>query len=253
MRLSPTILSAALVILGICAFGWSTQLEPFKDINALHEAMLAQPAGIETSREASQRYWATREELLTSKFLLQDVGLSAFICAAILYAALRIYRIKHWSDFLHVATPRKYKSVVAIGVCAAFAFPFASTAALFIDFDRRMFPPWADSMGIPLMGVPAVLIMGLFLITLFSLWARRGYQTGTSIIRTFDRKSRPSLGWCFALGIPLTVFLIMLLSTIKEADFIFIIPLLLFSVFFLFLLAGHQRERQVEPDTRNPV
>ena len=248
--LSPAVLSAGLVILGICVFGWSTQFEPYKDIAALHEAMMAYPAGIEASGEASRRYWAIREELLTPKFLLQDIGLSAFICAAILYATIRIYRVKRWADFLHIAPPQKYRWVVVIGVCAAFAFTFASAAALFIDFSRQMFPPWADSMGIPLMGLPALLLVGLLFVSLFSLWARRSYQKRNSIIQTFYREYRPSLGWCCVLGLPSAAFLFILFTTTGEADFVFIIPMMLFAVFFVFLLAGHQKGPESKPTSQ---
>lgn len=99
----------------------------------------------------SQAYFTARERALTGKFALQDYGVTMLVFSLVLAAF-------NWQLF---KVPRSLRGFLGIAVAAplvtvgAFAFDLIQGQA------RWEFPPWADSLGIPLMGIPVLLIAGL--------------------------------------------------------------------------------------------
>jgi hypothetical protein len=138
-------IALALFVLSLALIGASVELEPFRPTADGVRWM------DRVVNEDTQAYYIAREEALTPKFRLQDFGITVLVCAIALAAATR------WS-------PRAPKSRAGF-VSLAVAAPLLTASALVFDLVqgqfRWEFPPWADSLGIPLMGVPVLLVAGL--------------------------------------------------------------------------------------------
>lgn len=95
----------------------------------------------------SKAYHEARAKALTPKYWLQDYGFTLAIVAVVVAVLCR-------KRGLSAPGSRAGFAVVAL------AAPLLTAAGLAFDlfqgFERREFPPWADSLGIPLAGVPVI-------------------------------------------------------------------------------------------------
>ena len=135
----------ALIVLSLALLGFTASLEPFKLTLDGHLPFLSVPLG------DSKAYYAARTEALTPKYRLQDYGATSLVFGLILALCSwrRLSAPKSTLGFLVLAV------VAPLLTAAAFAFD------LFQGQARWEFPSWADSLGIPLMGLPVLLVAGL--------------------------------------------------------------------------------------------
>lgn len=138
MKLAGFFLVAALVILGL-----SMRMEPFA-LSGSADWFSSVPEGDSTA------YYQARANALTPKYQLQDYGITLLSIAGAIALLSRKDGIK--------APASK-----AVFFALAFAAPVATASGfvfdLFLGAERREFPPWADSLGIPLAGVPIMLLV----------------------------------------------------------------------------------------------
>lgn len=135
----------SLIALSLALLGFSISLEPFTQ----------NPDGSypfhSVTEGDSQAYYAARDQALTPKYQLQDYG------ATILVLGL-VVAILSWHP---AKAPRSTLGFIGLAVIA----PILTVAGFVFDLvqgqSRWEFPPWADSLGIPLMGVPVMLLLGL--------------------------------------------------------------------------------------------
>lgn len=135
----------ALLVLSLALIGISLPMAPFNLAADGSYPMFGVPEG------NSEAYSLAREQALTAKFNLQDYGIT-LLFFALAFAAF------NWRAF---KAPQSSLGFLGIAIFA----PALSVGALIFDLvqgqARREFPPWADSLGIPLMGVPVLLFAGL--------------------------------------------------------------------------------------------
>lgn len=138
-------ISLALFVVSLALIGDSLSMEPF------HLAADGSYPMFNVSEGDSQAYFLAREQALTGKFALQDYGVTLVVCSLVL-AAFK------WRPF---KAPHSLRGFLAIAVAA----PVLTVGALAFDLiqgqARWEFPSWADSLGIPLMGIPVLLVAGL--------------------------------------------------------------------------------------------
>lgn len=141
-------LAAFLLLLGIGVLTYSFTLPPYKDEKLFMEQYLSLENG------QSAEYWKLRDEMLTPKFELQDYGGVLVLGAIVAFLMAR----KGWRN---LASPKSRIRIILLAI----ALPFLTIAAYVFDlmlaFERGEFPHWGDSMGIPLMGVPFLLLIML--------------------------------------------------------------------------------------------
>ncbi|CAA0106467.1 Uncharacterised protein [Halioglobus japonicus] len=129
------------IIIGIALVGYSLMLEPFTDIDLFMQKYTAMGPG------QSDEFFAMRQELLSPKYRIQDIGLSIFLTSALLAVSLKLGKGT-------IKSPNGKLWLVSLGV----ALPLITVAGFVFDLIQGMyryeFPHWADSLGIPLMGVP---------------------------------------------------------------------------------------------------
>lgn len=133
LKLAGVFLLAALVVLGL-----SMRMEPF---------VLTGGADwfSSVSDGDSTAYYRARSNALTPKYELQDYGITLFSLAGVTALLSRKGGIQ---------APASRAGFVALALTAPLATVAGFVFDLFLAFGRREFPPWADSPGIPLAGVP---------------------------------------------------------------------------------------------------
>lgn len=110
----------------------------------------------------SEKFYELRENYLTPKYKLEDYGITFIILGLItlLVSLIGLNKLK---------TPSKKVWIVMIGILAALLTNAVYVADLLLEMNRDGFPHWADSLGIPLMGVPFLIFLSLTWVGINSL------------------------------------------------------------------------------------
>ncbi len=220
-------LATILLLLGVGIFSSSFTLSPYWDEKLFTERYLALADGQDTE------YWKLRDEMLTPKFSLQDYG-GTLVLGAI--AAFFISR----RGGRNVTSPRSRAYLIRLSL----ALPFLTVAAYVFDlllaYKRGEFPHWADSMGIPLLGSPVLL-----LIILLWSWAH------LSLLPSAYQPARLSLAvsrrthWWLLIVAAVTALLLVL--CLASGQYWYALPGMGWLYFYLSLAASRQLPHDAEP------
>lgn len=219
-KLSPVI-AAIVFVLGVVLCWYASTLLPYKNEQVFNERYMAMSVG------QSEDYWKLRDEMVTSKFQLQDYGITLIVLAVVAFAITRKGQMRFHAP--HSA---------AILVALAFFLPFISSGGyvfdLFQAFSRGEFPHWADSLGIPLAGVP----IQMFILLGWSLahlgFMPRTYQPDAPLIRVVSFRSN---WWLLFLSV---VAAIMALASTLAGQYWYAISAGCWLYFYLSLMAVRQ-------------
>lgn len=135
----------SLIVLSLVLLGFSISMDPFTTgidgTYPFHSVVQGD----------SQAYFEARTKALTPKYRLQDYGATMLLLG--LFVAILSWR--------PITAPRSKMGFIGMAIVA----PTLTAGALVFDLvqgqARWEFPPWADSLGIPFMGVPILMIVGL--------------------------------------------------------------------------------------------
>lgn len=226
--------SCSLLLGGVWLLESAGTLTPYHNPKVVEQAMLAWPDGTRTSDQASEDYWRVRDAQLTPKFKLEDYGV-LLVEGGLLFIAIWLLR----SRGLRTISVR-WKAG-ALGVVATGLTVFFYIISLLVDGTRGEYPPWADSIGIPLMGTPILLLLLLFIVAI-SLWLSRKHYNGRAYIaHAFTRQRRPALVWWMMFGGPLAFCLVEFITIVFTGDWAFFWPITLWTTFFLNFLTAKQQ------------
>lgn len=217
-----------LLLVGMAILAYAYSIAPYKDEALFMERYMALSAG------QSSEYWQLRDEMLTPKFQLQDYG-GTLLALAI--GAFLVSR-KGWQKL------KSPKSRVAL-VGLAFATPLLTVGAYVFDllqaFGRGEYPHWADSMGIPLMGSPLILLVLLVWSGAHLAFLRGAYQPAF----LSQAISRQANWWLLVIAV-LTALLVVLFAF--EGAYWYAIPGVAWLYFYVSLAALRRSSYAVEPD-----
>lgn len=220
-------LSAILLLIGVAIIGYAYSLAPYKDEALFMERYMALSDG------QSTEYWKLRDEMLSPKFQLQDYGGTVI---AIAVGVLVVSR-KGWRQ---LKSPKSRATLLGF----AFAAPFLTAGAyvfdLFQGFARGEFPHWADSMGIPLMGVPVLLVVLLVWSGAHLAFLRGSYQPAPLVLAV----SRKSNWWLLSVS-AITVVLVVLCALVGQ--YWYAIPGVVWFYFYISLAAARRATYAAEP------
>jgi hypothetical protein len=122
----------------------------------------------------SGAFFEARDRYRTREGQLADAGAGAAALAASLTLCLFLPGVGRGNGGLwHVTTPGSPIAIVILANLTFLGFLGADCGYLLRDFERGEFPPWADSIGIPLFGLLAMGALGVPAITvglLTCLW-----------------------------------------------------------------------------------
>lgn len=127
----------------------------------------------------SKEYRELRKLYLSESITYQNYGMTLMIAGAFIPLFARRTTVAQ--------LPEKRFAVALFGTLAAMATIGVEVGSLFLDMSRGEFPWWADSIGIPLSGMPFV-FLGLLCWVGFHVWllpntTRRNYS-GAAVICT---------------------------------------------------------------------
>lgn len=239
------VISSIFATVGAALLLWSAAFAPYKEIKIMQNAALEYPADIMDSDKASNKYRVTRKSQLTWKFRIQDYGLTSLVVSVLAASAIYFRKAQGHASLLKITTPKKRKRIIELGVAAAVLTLIAQVALLFLDFSRDEFPPWADSLGIPLMGMPFLLAFLLLIVGLFSAMGVARYAGDQLVINAFQREGRPTILWVVVFAPPMIFSLASVVYTVAVGDFLSVIPCMVWSMFFVLLFASKQRVNQL--------
>ena len=214
-------LATVFLAIGAALLAYSLSLAPYKDQKAFDERYGEMHAG------QSKEYWQLRDEMLTSKFMFQDYGLTTIAAAVGLFLLAR----------RRIAGVPAAKSPYAV-IALAFLAPLLTVSVfdLLQGFERGEFPHWADSMGIPLMGVP--ILFGILL-----MWAlphlaflRSEPRSRVPLVLAFSRHANPWLLLVSALTIALVA------TFLSLGQYWYAVPGFFWLYFYLSLAARRRAE-----------
>ena len=175
----------------------------------------------------SEKFYELREEYLTSKDNYFDYGITFVICGLVTLL-LSVIGIKK------TRTPSKRWIIVLIGLLAALTTAIANIVDLSIQMFRGDYPYWADSLGIPLLGVFVIFIMLLIWVGFNSIGLMKPFNTSVLISPINITKANR-----IYLAIAILTLLITIWS-VASGIFVFIIPGLLWVYFYISILLGQQ-------------
>jgi hypothetical protein len=217
-------IASIFILGGLLLFAFACALPAYKDEQAYMQKYLALDGP-----DRNERFHALREESLSAKFQLQDYGLTLASLGLVLLVVLR----RGWRAF---CAPKTRTRIAMLGLLAALATVLAGIGSLELDFDRGEFPDWADSLAIPLMGAP-------FLLLALAAWAglhiaamRGPFVPGVPLTRI-----RPKSAWWLA-SLSLVTLLSLALA-IAGGAFWYVVPGALWLYYYLSLMAGRSQGR----------
>ena len=169
-------LSAILLAMGAALWAYALTFSPYTDEALFNERYMALSVG------QSEEYWKLRDEMLTPKFQLEDYGITFILLALLVFLVAR-----QEQPFLRAPISRGRLIAFAVGLPALTVAGFVLD--IFLAIERGEFPHWSDSMGIPILGIPAQ----FFFLLIWSIahlgFLRDEYQPDTLLTHAFSRSN----------------------------------------------------------------
>ncbi len=213
-----------LLLLGVGLILYSLSLSPYTDEQVFLERYMSLSSG------QSKEYWQLRNEMLTSKYRIQDYGGTACLAGVVLLLLTRT----------RFHNPKERWPLVAMVLSAPAVSVGAFVFDIFQGARRGEFPPWADSIGIPLMGVPVQLAVLLVWALAHLVFLKAPFATSRPLSFAFSRQANP---WLLLVSAATTALIILLAV---DGAYWYALAGALWLYIYLALAAG--RRADMEPD-----
>lgn len=169
LRAALLILCLALAVSGGELVRQSLAMPQWTDEEKAQEVMTWDPPQ-EMSGPAFDAYYQRWSDALkavrTQKWLYKDAGAAMIAFAVMLAAALLLFGIRTVEDVRRLQTPRRRWEIWLLASVGWLGYMASAVVALFQGFDRSEFPPWADSLLVPIFGIAAVAAIGWVILSL---------------------------------------------------------------------------------------
>lgn len=230
-------ISIGIIILSLISIGYSFAISTYTNKDEYHEKYMALDWQELGSRNASEKFYELRDEYLSNKFRFQDYGFTFLILGV---ASLLLFR-----KGKSVSAPSSKAKIALVGFGAALLTTSGYVGGLFLEYYRGSYPWWADSMGIPLMGVPffAFIFIGWAAVNLLAMNGK--FEAGASISFRQIKGSN-----YFYLTLLVVTALIVCLC-IAEAYFLMVLPGIIWLYFYASLWAGrYTANKSMQPTAK---
>lgn len=214
--------------IGLVLFAYSFKLDVYTDSDAYYQAYINIDHIQLGSDAASLMFYENRETYLTNKFTFFDYGLSLLILSLFIGFIAK----KGWGE---ISAPNANWKITLLGLSAAVLTTLSFVGLLYAEVYREDVPSWADSIGLPLSVVPALLVVSIIWAVLNLLGLRGAFIAGAK----FNDITLRQINWWYGFLILVTTPLILL--CLYEGDFWLLASGLLWLYFYLSILAGRQQ------------
>ena len=181
----------------------------------------------------SAEYWQLRDAMLSPKFQLQDYGGTLIAVAVGVFLVSR----KGWRN---LRSPRSRAALLAVAVTLPFLTVGAYVFDLLLAFGRGEFPHWADSMGIPLMATPVLLVVLLVWSVAHLVFLRPPYRPAL-LSRAVSLKANWWLLILSAFNAALAIF------CVSVGQYWYAVPGIIWLYFYMSLAAARRQNHDAEP------
>lgn len=214
------ILTIGLILLGI-SFGLKRYTNE-KEYNAKYSSL--------TGESDSERFYKLREEYLTPKYDLENYGITLILTGMTI-------SILSFIGLDKLKTPKKKVWIALIGILAAILTNISYVGDLFLEMYRDSYPQWSDSLAIPLMGVPFVILVSLLWTGINLIGISGNFKTNVNILPfKYDNLNY----WYVTI---LTITIAITLMTIATGYFWQVISGFLWTYFYLSIMLGRRKAR----------
>lgn len=227
------IIGLSIIVLGFLLSIASLMYNRYTNEKEFQEKFLALD---ETSSNNSEQYFKLREEYLTPKFVLENYGITSIIVGSIILLISII-------GVSEVKTPKTNIGIIMLGLLAALLTNIGNVGDLFLEGCRDTSPPWADSLGIPLMSVPLFFIISIGWVILNLIGMKGDFQTNINIFPIKFKHLNIWYSILIVISIIITVWLII------YGSFWLILPGFLWIYFYLSLMLGVRESKLKEDKT----
>jgi uncharacterized membrane protein len=221
-----------IIIIGLGLLGLSQTFERYTNEEEYNEKYMS----LSGQENASEKFYELRKEYLTPKIDLENYGITLTITGT-------IFLILSIIGFRNLRTPRKKVWIVVIGIVAALFTNVFYVGDLFLEMYRESYPHWADSLAIPLMGVPFLIIVSLTWTGLNSIGISGDFKLGVPLLLI----KLNNLNYWYASILTITILITIL--TIVTGYFWQVISGFLWTFFYLSILAGRREAKIAKINT----
>ncbi|MET4104929.1 hypothetical protein [Hymenobacter sp. UYP22] len=228
------ILLIGVIVLAASVWLYASFMPAFKDGSIKTEADLRQ--GL--YNEPKSTYYKREAELRTNRNELLDVSSGITLAGLTMLLFVTVRRIRHMQGFLELRTPTKRQFFIWFNIGWIVLFGALHWYYLYRGA-RGDYPPFADSIGIPLYYGQATLLVCwpvLNMLLLLAIWPAKmgGYLFEKPLIYTW---------WVLLIevfnGIWLVLVVLYLLVSVLDGDHLTAPVIMLFLYLLLVLRAGH--------------
>lgn len=217
-------ISISIIILSLLSIGYSYTISAYTDEDEYMEKYMALDWQELGSRNASDKFYELRDQYLSLKYRVQDYGFTFLILGLATFVCFR--------RGTSINAPSSNGKLALVGFSAAALTTGAYIGDLFLEFYRGSYPWWADSLGIPLMGVPvlAILFFGWAALNLLAMNGK--FKAGAPI----SIKNIKGANYFYLFLIVITSLIVALCAI--EAYFWMVLPGVFWLYFYASLWAG---------------
>jgi len=190
--------------IGIVLFSYSLQMEPFTDVDLFMKKYMELTSG------QSDKFYLLRENMLTSKYKLQDIGITLILLSLSITILLKLGRGNILSP------PNKSLTIlfaILLPVITISGFAFALLQAS----QRNEFPHWSDSLGAAFIGIP-------FLFIILLIWSIAHLSFAKNVI------ARPLNPWLKLISV---ITAILSILSLLQGHYWYAFPSLLWLYYYL--------------------
>ncbi|TDS13902.1 hypothetical protein B0I21_104228 [Sphingobacterium paludis] len=223
------------LLIGLGLFSYSLTLPYYKGQRSADD-LVGKYYDIEKSD-----YNKKEAERRTSKVILMDLGSGLAIASATILLFLIFTKVKTFNDFKNNRTPTKTAIFISANIVWLLLLPGTYWYYVFRGV-RGDYPPFGNSIGIPLMTQIPFYLLLLVPLNIFILLTTIKTNLPTKLFITPDQYSRTKIFWEIFFWFWLLINLLFLVGFVADGDH-FSIPVSLFFTYILLALRAGQMSR----------
>jgi len=229
--MTPRQITILTFIIGLGLFSYSQTLPYYKDQKAADD-LLNRSYDID-----KQEYYKKEAELRTSKTTFMDLGTGIAIASGTILLFLLLTNMRTFADFQNLKTLNKLTTFVRANLVWLLLIPGTFWYYTFHG-GRGDYPPFADSIGIPIFTSIPLFLFSLIPLNIFILLTTLKTNLPTKLFVKADTYNRPAILWEVFFGFWLLINLLCLVGFVVDGDHISILVNLFFTFVLLTLRAG---------------
>ena len=152
-----------------------------------------------------KRWVKAMNAVRTEKWPYHDAGAALIAFAVCLTGGLLLLRVRTMADFAALTTPRRAWAIYALGLLGWFVYWASAVLALLDGFNRFEFPPWADTLIIPIIAIACFAAIGSVVIGGVAFFILRKAQLPAPL--WIWRKDMPAHDWLYTIGAAVSILI----------------------------------------------